>query len=110
MTLFRNALRPLMQDTVSAQPGNFNGYGTFVPSGAVIAVRCRCKNGEEKVAGKDGKETVSTVHFVTDKVYGLTVDMEYTLPSDFTVSSPFPVAVGRPRDEQGPHHEKVYFR
>jgi len=43
-------------------------------------------------------------------VPGATVNDRFTLPARFSPLQPLPLAVEHVPDENGPHHEVVYFR
>lgn len=56
-----------------------------------------------------GNEKMSSVQALFPGVYGLTTDMEYILPIRFIPRNPRPISVGHGTDEEGAHHERVYF-
>jgi hypothetical protein len=56
-----------------------------------------------------GNERMSSVQALFPGVYGLTVDMEYLLPPRFVPRNPKAISVGHGTDEDGAHHERVYF-
>jgi hypothetical protein len=71
------------------------------------------------VVGSDGQEHVSRVQATVPGPYGLTAKNRYTLPLEYSLEpwnpdnlgarQPEAIAVAREPDENGPHHETVYF-
>ncbi len=62
------------------------------------------------VRDTSGQEHVSTVQATIAGVYGVKVADEFTLPADYDPRQPTAIAVKPVRDENGPHHEVVFFR
>jgi hypothetical protein len=68
---------------------------------------------------QDGREHVSNVQAMFPGPYGLTARDRFTLPvshsanpndpTDLTARQPQAIAVDRSPDENGPHHEVIYF-
>jgi hypothetical protein len=57
-----------------------------------------------------GREKVSSVQVIIGGYYGLSVKDRYTLPARFApLQQPPAVSVISTSDENGPHHETVYF-
>jgi hypothetical protein len=74
--------------------------------------QCRLVGGHVQVRGTDGKEKVSTVQCTTAGAFGFTTQDRFTLvPSagTFTPSSPECINVRTVPDENGPHHQKLFF-
>lgn len=66
--------------------------------------------GQHKVVRDEaGQERVSTLQAWVMGAPGLTIEHEYTLPSRFTPPAPPALSVSQFSDENGPHHEVVYF-
>lgn len=74
------------------------------------------------VRGQDGRERVSTTQAILAGVFGVTVQDRYTLPARFSrtpqetdptralqARQPEAIAVDHQSDENGGHHETVYF-
>jgi len=81
-----------------------------VPARVTLSMRT------ERGAGGD-EHTVRDLHFVTAGVYNLDSKDRFTLPVRFSLDKSGSLASRQPRarsvtqksDENGPHHEKVYF-
>lgn len=105
-------LAELMVDTLrverlSAETG-FGGK-TY---GAPENFPCRLKGNHQIIRGTDGEEHLSTVEALMAGVFDLDVEDRFTLvPSagSFSPASPAAIQVKVVPDENGPHHEKVFF-
>jgi hypothetical protein len=82
------------------------GAPTAYGSGQVIYGRCVNQHRQVQVSGVEKK---SAVTMYVAGVYGLTIDYELSLPAQFSPASPEPIAVNLEPDENGSHHEVVYF-
>ena len=102
------ALLSLFPHTVTVTaPGTTNGIGEVTP-GASFPVRAQVSGKTQKVK-IEGKVIKSTVQMIVAGVYGLTVAHTYLLPTSFSPRSPKAQAVHAETDENGIHHEMVYF-
>jgi hypothetical protein len=71
------------------------------------------------ILGQDGKEYVSTLQAIADGVYNVSANDRFTLPERHSRNPQNPSAlagrqpkarsVAKQSDENGPHHEVVYF-
>jgi uncharacterized protein YfcZ (UPF0381/DUF406 family) len=104
-------LSDLFPHTVMVTPGTRTGDGTFVPSGPAVGRRARVSGRIRRVTSVlDGQERVSSVECIFAGAFDLTADLhKYLLPAEFVPREPLPIAVEKTPDENGPHHETVYF-
>ena len=99
----------MFPDTVLVQtPGTPDGFGadtpgTAVPRSAHVYDRIR------QVVGQDGQMRQSSVTAVFAGAFDLTVNHVYTLPVRFVPRQPKALVVAKRTDENGAHHETVYF-
>ena len=103
-------LADLFTDTVTVEPVvGADGFGdtTYGP-GVTRAARVSGKI--MTVRDQGGQETVSTVQVTLAGAFGVTVKDRFTLPARFVPTQPLPIAVKEASDENGPHHETVYFQ
>ncbi len=101
-------LRGLMKTEVTVERGTSDNFGETTYGGAFI-VKGRIKGGNKITRNRDGKEVVSTIQFTVNGVFDLSTDDRYTLPSPWKPTQPVAVNVEISTDENGPHHEKVFF-
>ena len=102
-------LKDLFPDTVVVTaPASRDGFGKLTP-GTATSLKARV-SGKIRQVMVNGQMTTSSVRATFPGVYGLTTQHTYLLPSYFTPRSPKPIAVGKAPDENGPHHETVYFQ
>lgn len=74
--------------------------------------QCRIKGGHQMVRDEDGREQLSTVQVLTAGAFGFSTKDRFTLvPSagTFVPTSPEAINVRTVPDENGPHHEKLFF-
>ena len=73
---------------------------------------CRLKGNHRMVRGVDGEEHLSTVEALMAGVFDLDTEDKFTLvplSGSFKPASPKAIVVKVVPDENGPHHEKVFF-
>ncbi len=105
-------LKELAADEMTVQPGSLNQFGEWAASGDSFTVPCHLSVKNRLVKDSQGQEQVSKVKATVMGVYNLTVDgHRYDLPSDFDDprTELIAIVVGRPRHEEGAHHEVVMF-
>jgi hypothetical protein len=104
-------LLDMMPDTIIATPVVLNGYGEVIPSGEVLALPCYVSGRQQLVRDAGGQEVTSNRHAVVGGVNSLTVaGHRYTLPARFDPREDLrAIAVKPSSDEDGAHHETVYF-
>lgn len=104
-----NDLIDMMPDIMVVAPITRNGMGTIGTPGTSFNVSVKIKEGEKLVRG-EGKTVTATIWAITGGVYGLNLtDFQYTLPARFRPRKPEPVAIGNATDENGMHHQIIYF-
>ncbi len=103
-------LADLFTDTVTVESCvSVDGFGN--PTYAAGAARAARVSGKVMtVRDQQGHETVSTVQVTLAGAFGVTVKDRFTLPARFVPTQPLPIAVKEASDENGPHHETVYFQ
>lgn len=112
-------LLDLMVDTVGVEaPGSESETGV-VTYGTQTNVSARVFGRLQDVLGDDGKEHTSRVQATLAGAFGVTVRHRFTLParfstnpantSDLAARQPKAISVKHESDENGAHHEVVYF-
>lgn len=105
-------LAELMVDTLRVQRlAGEDGFGAKT-YGPVQNLPCRLKGNHQIVRGVDGEEHLSTVEALMAGVFELDVEDRFTLvplSGSFNPASPVAIQVKVVPDENGPHHEKVFF-
>lgn len=94
----------LVQERLSVD--NF-GRPTYSPT--VLSIPAKITGKVQLIRSEAGQERVSTVQATTAGAFGLTTSHLYTLPARFDPLQPPALAVAKITDENGPHHERVYF-
>lgn len=95
------ALRDLMQDTITIEPytgQNVNQESTY---GASTSYTCRVVGKRTIVRRPNGQEAVSTAHAHLDRLAGIDPRSRITLPSRFTPQQPPILSVESLPDEDG---------
>jgi len=85
------------------------GVETYASGVDVVSAPARIVGQVTEVRGPDGQLVRSTQHAVLAGVFDITVLDRFTLPSRFPIVRPRAVAIRLSTDENGPHHETVYF-
>jgi hypothetical protein len=105
-------LADLMVDTLQVErmltEDGFGGKTYSAPEN----LPCRLKGNHQIVRGFDGEEHLSTVEALMAGVFNLDAEDKFTLvPSvgTFNPTSPTAINIKVVPDENGPHHEKVFF-
>lgn len=91
-------------------PPSTDGFGDPGTYGRVRRVRARVRGQIRNVRDEGGDLVVSSVHATLMEPVGATVRHRYTLPDRFAPTQPKPIAVSPATDENGAHHEVVYFK
>lgn len=100
-------LDELFSEEMVVTPVTRDGFGKTT-SGVPFVVKVHIQ--DKQVVGTVGGQTVnSSLQAIVKGSHGLTVEHRYTLPAGFNPRSPKAQAVGRRRDENGAHHETVFF-
>lgn len=110
---FIDSFHDVMPARVTAIPGTTNEYGTFVPSGAVIADIPARIEGHNKLVRREGdaQQVLSSVQLYLGAYNGLKVHTHrFTIPSIYTpYESLTAIAIEVITDETGPIGEAVYL-
>ncbi len=107
------ALTDLMADTVSAQFGTKNTYGTWVASGDATNMTAYIAGSHRLVRDVRGQETVSTFRAIVGPTPDLVTssgEYRFTLPARYSPRSNLQaISIGQRSDENGAHHQVVFF-
>lgn len=76
---------------------------------AGVNVPCRITGSHRIVLDREGQQRLSTMQMICKGAYSLTPDDLYTLPARFDPRYPQCISVQRHTDENGEHHETVFF-
>lgn len=104
------ALRKLFPHTIGVEPfvsSNISGDATY---GASVDRKGRVKGQHIIVRDDQGREIVSTVNIVFAGAFDITAKDRFTLPASFTPQTPVAISVSTAADENGPHHDRVFFK
>jgi hypothetical protein len=112
-------LLALFPDTVTVEPYLSEDRFGKASYGAAFDCPARVIGRTRMTMDTDGQERSSNVQAVLAGSFGVTPQDRYTLPerfsinpldtSDITHRQPTAIAVDKETDENGPHHETVYF-
>jgi hypothetical protein len=103
-------LLDMFPDTVDVEePSAYDTYGRPTGYGTKKTIAARVTGRIMVVKGMDGQEKVSTVQVVIAGVVGVTPQARVTLPARYVPNQPKVIAVSKATDENGPHHERIYF-
>jgi hypothetical protein len=101
-----------MPDTLIATPGTeLDAFGKFTATTPVLNLPCYISGKVRLVRDNTGREVVSNVKVTVGGVNNLTVRLHrYTLPARFEQKDDLrAILVKHVSDENGPHHEVVFF-
>lgn len=103
-------LLDLFPDTITVEPyvsSDGKGKATY---GAGVDRTARISQGHHKIIRMpDGQERVSTIMAVFAGAFNITAKDRYTLPARFSPRQPVAISVVHSSDENGAHHERVFF-
>jgi hypothetical protein len=110
----------MFTDEVTVEPFlSVNQAGDVIYGPPEVYLQVRVIGRSRMAIDSDGNEHVSNVQAMFPGPFGLTARDRYTLPliyssnprdsSDLASRQPQAIAVDRTADENGPHHEIVYF-
>lgn len=112
-------LLDMMSDTVSCQPGTLDGFGKFTAVGVALVGTCHISGKNRMIRDNEGNEVVSSLKVIVVDSLGAalgllpdtpTLSYRYTLPNRYIPNSNLTALAVKPvQDENGPHHEVVYF-
>ena len=103
-------LLDMMPDTVLMQAGTFDSRGKFTPVGTPVEIPANVHG----ITGEAKDGTGRTVHGAKVRatlggIFGATERHQFTLPARFQPNVVRPLLVEQSTDENGPHHETVWF-
>jgi len=103
-------LLDLMPDEIGVEPYiDSDGRGK-ANSDALVNRTCRISTGHQKIVrDAAGKEVVSTIMVVLGGAFNIRALDRFTLPVRFSPRQPVAISVVHSSDENGPHHERVFF-
>lgn len=103
-------LLDLFSDVVGVEPwtgSDGRGKATY---GASVDRVARITAGHHKIVrDAAGQERVSSIRVVFGGAFNITAKDRYTLPVRFTPRQPIAISVVHSSDENGAHHERVFF-
>ncbi len=73
-------------------------------------LKCRISGRHRAIRDQEGEVVTSTMQVLFAGAFDVGVKDRYTLPSGFSPTLPTPIAVKRVPDEDGAHHERVFFK
>ena len=86
-----------------------DGYGDRT-YGILRTYTCRITSHNMTMRDSSGETVISGMTVLFPCCLGITIKDRYTLPIQFTPRNPIPIAIKRLSDENGLHHERVYFK
>lgn len=106
----------IVNDLLEFFPDNIT-IETFVSSdgmgartyGPGVIWKGRVKGQHKLVRDTDGVDQMSTVNVVFAGAPGCSAKDRFTLPARFVPQQPKAISIDSSTDENGPHHERVYF-
>lgn len=106
---FIDDLSEFFNEQVVCTPGALDGFGTFLASGATLALPCRIEGDSRLVRDPNGQEVVSSVQVLVGGYNDLTVEQHrYTLPVRFSPRTDLrAIAIDKVTDEDGPVYEEI---
>lgn len=102
-------LSDMFPDTVTMQAVTFDRYGAPTNDGAPVDITCYVSGKQTQVRDGQGQMRTSSVHATLAGVFGATTTHKFTLPARFVPNQPAVITVLKSTDEDGAHHETVYF-
>ena len=103
-------LLDLFPDSVTIEePTGFTTRGVPLGYGAVRTYRARVLGNIQKVMAPDGTEKVSKLTVLIGGTPGVSIYARVTLPARFVPRQPKVISAHVGTDENGVHHERVYF-
>ena len=103
-------LQDMFPHSITVEPfssADGRGVKTY---GTGVSRKCRIAQSNNKVIRDDtGIEDVSTVNAVFAVKFGVTAKDRFTLPSGYEPTQPEGMAVTKAVDENGQHHERIFF-
>ena len=109
MSTIVSDLLPLFADTMLAQPGTIDEYGTFTASGATLSLPCHIEITSRLVRDPNGQEVASSISVIVAGYNDLTTHLHrYTIPTRYSPATSLrAIAIVKETDEDGPCYEEV---
>jgi hypothetical protein len=103
-------LLDLFPDEVLITPGTRNSFGEFNATGPAVIRKAHVFGQIRQTRSQwDGLMKTTTITAILAGDFSTLVSARFTLPSRFVPNQPIAVAVAKHTDDNGPHHETVYF-
>lgn len=102
-------LDDMFPDVATMTPGTYDKYGKFSATGDPVELSVYISGRVREVTDLSGNKRISTIKMTIKGTPGATVRHSYMLPERFVPRSPQPIIVKPVSDENGPHHEVVFF-
>lgn len=103
-------LLDLFPDTVTVEESlGEDKYGKALGYGPAKVYPARVAGQIKMVRGMDGQERVSSLQVLLGTNEKISVKARFTLPARYVPNQPKAIAVRESTDENGPHHNRVYF-
>jgi hypothetical protein len=104
-------LQDMFPHSITVEPFvSSDGRGVKTYDGTPVPRKCRIAQSNTKIIRDDtGIEEVSTVNAVFAETFDVTSKDRFTLPSGYEPTQPEGMAVTKAPDENGLHHERVFF-
>lgn len=113
---FTDEFAELYDSTITAYLVVTDGWGTFVPSGAGIAIPCRVEGRQRLIRAPDGSDVYSSYAVYTQGFNNLSVySHRFALESEYLPYGVYPsglltaLAIEKVNDEDGPCFEVISF-
>jgi hypothetical protein len=103
-------LLDMYRDTLTYEPpGGTDQYGDPAPYGDPQVITCRLIGRNRMARDATGTEKLSTLQAEIAGHFGLNPEGRFTMPIRFNGIRPKAIAIESVPDENGPHHETVFF-
>lgn len=105
-----NDLDELFADIITIEPYTGSDSMGDPTYGSATTWKAKVRSHNMLVRDPGGREVISTVSVNIKGCPNLSIFDKVTLPADFTPRTPDIISIEKHRDENGPHHEKVFFK
>lgn len=86
-----------------------DGFGRVQGTGSASTIPCKIRATRQMVTSEAGDQRKATLRLVTAGYFALVETDQFTLPAAYGPSPKSPLSVDTKHDENGPHHQTVYF-
>lgn len=104
-----DALDDMFPDTATMQAGTWDKYGKFSATGDPETLSVYLSGKIREVTDLSGAKRISSLKMTIKGTPGASVHHVFVLPERFKPRSPQPIVVKPVSDENGAHHEVVFF-